>query len=79
MAEENEAQRELFISFHPYVLSLPDSLSQAWQWAASLHWWEWLLMTKAVILLWVLNITIILPSIFMQVSEEAERGREMGG
>lgn len=73
MAEE-EGTRDFFISLDSTTLSLPSSLSQTIQWAASLHWWEWLLMAKAVILFWILNITIVLPSIFMQVGGEAGEG-----
>ncbi|XP_063872950.1 uncharacterized protein LOC135107213 [Scylla paramamosain] len=56
-------QEDVFISVDP----APLSISQVVEWAARLHWWEWLIMAKAMLLFWVINITVILPSLYMQV------------
>ncbi|XP_050714678.1 uncharacterized protein LOC126997553 [Eriocheir sinensis] len=68
--EEDAARdvaKDLFISFGSTTISLPPAVSQALMWGAGLHWWEWLLVVKGIVLFWVLNITIVLPSVFMQV------------
>ncbi|XP_045613079.1 uncharacterized protein [Procambarus clarkii] len=36
-------------------------------WMAKLQWWEWLLILKVAFIFWMFNVTIILPSIYMQV------------
>ncbi|XP_042229503.1 uncharacterized protein LOC121871350 [Homarus americanus] len=36
-------------------------------WMTKFQWWEWLIILKVGFIFWVLNITIILPSIYMQV------------
>ncbi|XP_045134981.1 uncharacterized protein LOC123518307 isoform X1 [Portunus trituberculatus] len=63
MCMKHGREETVFISVEPTSLSLP----QVVEWAASLHWWEWLIMAKAILLFWVINITVILPSLYMQV------------
>lgn len=44
------------------------TLSHAIDWLINLEWWEWLIILKIGFVFWVLNVTVILPSLYMQVS-----------
>ncbi|XP_042888975.1 uncharacterized protein LOC122264246 [Penaeus japonicus] len=43
------------------------TLSHAIDWLINLEWWEWLIILKIGFVFWVLNVTVILPSLYMQV------------
>ncbi|XP_071544065.1 uncharacterized protein [Panulirus ornatus] len=36
-------------------------------WLSTFQWWQWLLILKFGFILWVFNVTVILPSLYMQV------------
>ncbi|XP_070000228.1 uncharacterized protein [Penaeus vannamei] len=43
------------------------TLNHAINWLINLEWWEWLILLKIGFVFWVLNVTVILPSLYMQV------------
>ncbi|ROT78929.1 hypothetical protein C7M84_002325 [Penaeus vannamei] len=43
------------------------TLNHAINWLINLEWWEWLILLKIGFVFWVLNVTVILPSLYMQI------------
>ncbi|XP_068200472.1 uncharacterized protein [Palaemon carinicauda] len=59
------------VSIHlDYVLNIDTEYltpSHIYFWLAELEWWQWVLILKVLLLFWVLSVTVIIPSIYMQV------------
>lgn len=41
-----------------------------WDTLVALSWWQWLLVLKGAFVVWVLTVTIVLPSIYMHVGRQ---------
>ncbi|XP_064117843.1 uncharacterized protein LOC135223305 [Macrobrachium nipponense] len=41
--------------------------SHIYNWLTELEWWQWLIILKVMLVFWILCVTIIIPSIYMQV------------
>ncbi|KAK3884615.1 hypothetical protein Pcinc_011122 [Petrolisthes cinctipes] len=58
---------DVYIEINLRPLEVNLSSLTPWDTLMTLTWWQWLLVLKGAFFLWVLMVTIVLPSIYMQV------------